>query len=193
MSGIDEQLISRSTVSLEAEKAGQFRAAIRGESSNNPDDKSSFREQVQAVRKIKDIAKEKKDQLLSSPNPVNSATDAALKFAWENLLTSWGLTLLYIDAHAFLNKVFGPLVFRDLGQEWVPAGIRKVGDQKSKQVSGMLSIAEKAGCGCLNLGCLIIVISIFSLIAMIVSGISNPLELIKVSFDSLWNWFVGSK
>ena len=54
--GITQLVFDEKTEKAVAEKAGQFRAAIRGESSNNPDDKSSFRERVQAVRKIKDIA-----------------------------------------------------------------------------------------------------------------------------------------
>jgi len=192
---IDEQLINQNTESQEAEKAGEFRATTRGGVSENNENGSSLRELVQQ-KKVQE-AKDNKDKdgnglLSQAMSPVLKSTDEALKFAWENLIDSFGLTLLWIDIHYFLNKVFGPTMFRELGEEWIPDSVKKsVGD--SKQAAGLLKIVEQAGCGCLNLGCLFLILAIVSLIAMIVSGISNPMEVIKALFGSLWNWFTGGK
>lgn len=57
-----------------------------------------------------------------------------------------------------------------------------------KKVSGLF---EVMGCACLNLGCLVLILSVLSLISMIVSGISNPLDLIKSIFGGLWCAAIG--
>lgn len=173
---IDEQLISKNTSTAEAQKAGQLREMRRSELDSNDSEDLSFREQIRQQKKLNLTNEKRAEELVKRDNPVRKATDGLLKFAWENLITSWGLTLLYIDLHVFLNKVFGPKVFRELGEEWVPEGIKKLGDGSTKKAAAMLSLAEKAGCGCLNLGCLFLVISFFALVALIVSAALNPWE-----------------
>lgn len=182
---IDEQLISKNNSSSEEEKAGELRASKRAESVDNTEEGGlSFREQIKQKKNLNITNEKRAEELIERDNPIRQATDSALKFAWENLITSWGLTLLYIDLHAFLNKVFGPKVFRELGGEWIPASIKKLGDGPTKKAAAMLSIAETAGCGCLNLGCLFLVIAIFTVIAMIVSAAVNP-------WETLWTILTG--
>ena len=197
--GIDDQLMNRNTDANqseeegadEAEKAGEFRAGKRGVTPENTgQEAASIRE---GVRQSKQAGPKrltgKTAQRKSLENPFLKMTDGLLKSAWENLIPSWGLTLLWIDVHVFLNKVLGPSAFRDLGEEWIPASIKKLGNEKTKEAAALAAIVEKAGCGCLNLGCLFLVIASLSLVALIVKVFTgNPLESISLILDVLWGW-----
>lgn len=191
---IDEQLINQNTESLEAEKAGEFRASRRAEIlENGPEEEKSFRERVKASKGLNITNEERAGELIFRDSPIRKATDSLLKFAWENLITSWGFTLLYIDIHVFLNQVFGPKVFRDLGEEWIPAAIKKLGEGKTKSAASMLKIAEGAGVGCLNLGCLVILLFVFVIICIIASALSGDLSVLanflKAGLESLFSLF----
>lgn len=192
---IDEQLLNQNNgaeseeeIDEESMAAGDFREERRStglDEINNPN--ASIREQVQQDkrRRVEQLAADERSQISrDGDTPIRKATDSALKFAWTNLIDSFGLTLFWIDIHFFLNKVFGPKVFRELGEEWIPAGIKKLGDQKSKEAAAMLTLAEKAGCGCLNLGCLFLVIAILSVFAMIASAVTSPF---KTLYDILFS------
>lgn len=174
---IDEQLINQNTESSEADKAGEFRASRRaGISKNEPDAAGkSFREQVKISKGLNITTEDRAKELVFRDSPIRKMTDSWLKFAWENLIDSWGLTLFYIDLHVFLNKVFGPRVFRTLGEEWIPESIKKLGDGKTKAAASLLRIVEGSGVGCLNLGCLFLIILVLSIIAMIYSVIEDPI------------------
>ncbi len=56
-----------------------------------------------------------------------------------------------------------------------------------------VGIGEKAGCCCLNLGCLFIVLGVLALVSMIVSGITNPIDALSASLGTLWHSLVGRK
>ena len=172
---IDEQLINQNTDNTEADKAGKLREAKRGGPAEESETGTSLREQVQ-LQRGREAEKETTatNQLSGKTNPLLELTDRLLKGSWENLIASWGLTLIWIDIHAFLNKVFGPSVFRDLGDEWIPNQIKK-SPVVSKAASSSIKIAEKAGVGCLNLGCLFLIILVLSIITIIYSVIENPL------------------
>lgn len=180
---IDEQLLSQN----ESEKAGEFRAARRGEMQNRDEnEQASLRERVQQ-KKVQESKEKNQDDLVSNLTPTSGilkGTDEMLKFAWENLIISFGLTLIWIDIHVFLNKVFGPKVFRDVGEEWLPDSLKRIAGT-NKSAAGLLKIVEGSGIGCLNLGCLFIVIFIASLISIIASIISGDLSLI-------WDLFEGA-
>jgi len=183
---IDEQLINQNTESSEAENAGEFRASRRGEmQERGEDERASLRERIQQKRteETRKFKEEQEDGSVSSApiSPILKATDEALKFAWENLIISWGLTLIWIDIHVFLSKVFGPSVFRAPGEEWVPDNIKKIAS-KSKQASALLRIVEGSGIGCLNLGCLFLIIFIFTIISIIASALSGDLSLLYELF-----------
>jgi hypothetical protein len=180
---IDEQLINQNTESTEAELAGQFRASKRGEmQERGEDERASLRERIQQKRaeetkKFKEDYKGGEESNIQL-NPVLETTDELLKFAWENLIASFGLTLLWIDIHVFLNKVFGPNVFRDVGEEWLPESIKKLGNEKSKSAASLLKISEGVGIGCLNLGCLFLIIFLLTIASIIGSILSGDLSFI---------------
>jgi hypothetical protein len=194
---IDEQLINQNTESSEAENAGEFRASRRGEmQEQGEEDRASLRERIQQkrVEETKNFKAEQEDDSVSSTpiNPILKATDEALKFAWENFITSFGLTLIWIDIHVFLNKVFGPSVFRAPGEEWIPDNLKKIAG-KSKQASSLLRIVEGSGIGCLNLGCLFLILFLFTIISIIASALSGDLsvlyELLKGALLDFLNLF----
>lgn len=179
---IDEELLARNN-SLrqddnEALVAGNFRSIKRGSDELNDPLGYNFR---QAIRQAKNSDNEKSRRQISRESRDNNfrrLTDGILKFAWQNLIPSFGLTIFLIDAHVFLNKVFGPTAFRELGEEWIPASIKKLGDEKTKEMAGLLTVTEKAGCGCLNLGCLMVIIGAAALIFIAGKLITDPIETI---------------
>lgn len=100
-------------------------ASLRGQEPAYLEEPTSLRE---AVLKSK-IERAKNEQSSSAlkMNPIQKATGGLLKSAWINLIPSFGLTLLYIDFHWFMNLVLGDKVFGKLGSEWIPAEIKKYG------------------------------------------------------------------
>ena len=190
--GIDDQLISKNTKDSEAEKAGEFREATRG--GNNAESSGmSLREATKKASSDQKIKEANAPAKKSIENPFLKTTDELLKSAWENLIPSWGLTLIWIDIHVFLSKALGPSAFREMGEEWIPDSIKKLGKGKIEPASALLRIVEGAGCGCLNLGCLFLVIAFLSIIALVVSAIGNPLDTAGILFGSLWHYLTGGK
>ncbi|MFA5131471.1 MAG: hypothetical protein WC467_03525 [Patescibacteria group bacterium] len=68
-----------------------------------------------------------------------------------------------------------------------------VSENPMAEATKAVGIGEKAGCCCLNLGCLFIVLGVLALISMIVSGIANPLDALSIALGTLWHALVGGK
>ena len=175
---VDGQLLDLNNE--EEKKAGDLQAAKRESPLGAASKESgglSFSEQVHLSRQEdSQTAKDKKDKS-SASSPFRLVTDKLLKSSWANLISSWGLTLLYIDVHFFLNQVLGKKFFGPLGEEWIPPKIKRAGGDQVKRFSGMLKISEKAGCALLNLLLIAIVIGLLALISLIASFFSNPLKV----------------
>lgn len=185
-----ERNTNRNTETDETDEAGRFREEQRGSIPENTGQETvSVRElahKASVEKKLVDLKTAASKP--SVPNPFLAMTDRLLESSWQNIFLSFGLTLIWIDIHVFLNKVFGSSAFRELGEEWIPEKIKKMGVAKTKQAAAMLRIIEGAGCGCLNLGCLFLIIAILSLLAMIVTVIKNPLgSLASIASE----WFFG--
>jgi len=201
---VDDELLARSKAENEvteggneSEQAGNFRAVKRHGGNSLADSPVSIRELRQRVLIRQKVAKSKAESEASksSTNPIRQVTDKLLQAAWENLIDSFGLTLIWIDVHVFLNNVLGPKVFCNLGDEWIPAEAKKALGQ-SDNAKTSLALAEKVeeiGCGCLNLGCLFIVLAAIVQIALIGAALENPLralwELTKVALSSFFSMF----
>jgi hypothetical protein len=176
-------------------KAGEFRESVKGKEANynkegseyNQDEKGDFRSsRREAVRQragenLKNEVKEK------TGAPIKKATSQLLKAAWKSLISSWGLSLIWINIHVFLGQVFGKNLFCSLGEEWLSEEASKNSAGAKKSVG----LVEKMGVCCLDLGCLFLIIALLSLVAMIVSGITNPLKAIKALFGTLWCAIIG--
>jgi hypothetical protein len=177
--GVDEQLLD---LNIEAEeKAGDLQAAKRefplGATPKESGD-LSFSEQVRLSRQEESRVAKEKEGKSSGISPVRIATDNLLKGAWTNLITSWGLTLLYIDLHFFLNKVVGEKFFGPLGKEWIPVKIKRAGGAQADKVGGLIKISETMGCALLNLLALAVVVGLLALASLIASAIADPLKAI---------------
>jgi hypothetical protein len=64
-------------------------------------------------------------------------------------------------------------------------------DVATDKVKKSVGLVESMGCCCLNLGCMLLVLGVLSLISLIVSGITNPLDLISNIFGSIWHSIAG--
>jgi len=137
--------------------------------------KKRFREQ--AANKL-----EGKEGKVIEASGANKATSELLKSAWKSLIPSWGLSLIWIDIHIFLSQVLGKDLFCSLGEEWFPKGTPRNIDGAKKSVG----MTEGMAVGCLNIGCLLLILGVLALVSMIVTGLTNPLEAIKNIFGSLW-------
>lgn len=101
-----------------ADRVGNLRMAQKG---NSMSDSSGDLRADQMNEKRKQDLKEKANKMVTAAlAPARKGTSALLKASWENLITSWGLTLIWIDIHVFLNLVLGDKLFCNLGEEWIP-------------------------------------------------------------------------
>ncbi len=184
---VDEELLARQDSSdndNNSEEAdsdngvAEFNASKREdlnkqEEQEEPSQPKSLREAVRMAKAQKQNSL--KGKIVSErANALSMGTAQLLKAAWQNLLPTFGLTLLWIDAHVILRVIFGKNVFCALGEEWT----MKKGGAAGKAASKMLKLVEPMGLGLLNLGCLAIVIGLAVLISLIASAISEPLKTI---------------
>ena len=115
-------------------------------------------------------------------SPAKKSISKLLQSAWINIIDTFGLSIIWIDIHIFLSQVLGKDLFCSLGEEWLPAGAPK----NLKGAKKSVGIAEGMAVFGLNVGCLLLILFLLSLVAMIVSAITNPLDVIKAIFGSLW-------
>ena len=201
---VDDELLARTNSETEEEEdtdesemAGDFRAAKRQGGNSLEDSPVSIRELRQRVliRQKVEKAKAESKASRSDTSPIRQVTDKLLQASWENLIDSFGLTLIWIDIHVFLNKVLGPKVFCDLGDEWVPVEAKKaLGNADSGEKSlALVETTEEIGCGCLNLIVLLIVIAAFAQISLIAEALEHPFkalyELTKAYLPSFFAMF----
>lgn len=214
---LDEELIDRSNMRDEkadnsgsnasdssysednsASRAGNLRAAVQ-ESKNGgaAESQGDVRADKKEKSRIKgsDDSEGAADKIATAAlSPAKKGIGGLLKAAWENLITSWGLTLFWIDIHVFGNQVMGNKLFCDLGEEWTPDVRIGVNETKGK-IEGpkkAVGLIETMGCCCLNLGCLLAILEVLALIALIVGVINNPMEAIKAVVDTFWKFFTRS-
>lgn len=180
---IDEQLLSKNNDFDETKKAGQFRASLRAQEVDGQGVATNFRQQVKEKKNLEVAIQSKAIESVERDNPIRKLTDRLLQGAWKNLIPSWGLTLLWIDLHVFLNQVFGPTVFRELGEEWIPAGLKKIGDGQDKGSVSLIKIVEKSGCACLNLGCLFLILGVIVIISIITAPLSEQFKMLLDIFS----------
>ncbi len=155
--GIDERLL-----------AGKFREEKRRDSGSPQVTQKqvsalpqSLRQAVLASRaqEAKQRLKDRAKQKIMAPS--QAASGAVLRWAWMLLTPTFGLSLIYINIHAFFSVIF-PNAVCQLGQEWLPPALRT-------QASKTAGIIEWGVLFVLDLGVLLVIISILAFLAMIVS------------------------
>jgi hypothetical protein len=104
-----------------ADRSGSLRAAVQAAKNGAPQgsqgDLRADRVEASRTQKLKAKANKAVEAALA---PMRKGLNNLLKSAWENLIESFGLTLLWIDIHVFLNMVLGDKLFCNLGEEWIP-------------------------------------------------------------------------
>jgi hypothetical protein len=204
---VDEELLNQPDRQEQAaNRAGDLREARQGgaevgdetEGAGSDGEAQTWSEALQArVAKKKEEEKAGAGIMAAVTAPAQQGTSKLLQQAWLNLIDSWGLTLIWINIHVFLRFVVGEKFFCKLGHEWaslIP------GASSNSLTSGL---AEKAGnkvglfeamlLAGLDLIALLLIICVFSLIAMIVGFINNPLSAIwsvlKYVVGNLWSQY----
>lgn len=189
---LDEQLISHSN--SQKNKAGNsgngsssarsasLREAMRGNGANDSlESQGDLRADKMAAARNggKSLTDKAVEEALS---PAKQSLSNLLKASWENLIDSFGLTIIWIDIHIFLSYVLGKDLFCSLGEEWLPKGTPRNLESAKKYVG----LTEKMGVVVINILGLVLILFVLSLVAMIVAAIDNPLKAISALFGSLW-------
>ncbi|HOZ53350.1 MAG TPA: hypothetical protein PK142_01570 [bacterium] len=120
---------------------------------------------------------------ISGIEKFTTAIDELLKASWENLIDSFGLTLLYIYFHWFMHQLF-PRFFCDLGKEWVPAEVKQASPDAAKAMGKKIGLVEK---GLVGWTCLIILVSLLQT-TIIIYLVLNAYSII---IDAAWSWVKG--
>ena len=176
--GIDDRLLNtRSQETSPSDETEENQAASEASDSSVDDRTAAFNQnqaearQEQAASQAQTQKQEQKKLADVKPNQVNSASCSCLKQAWLNLIPSWGLTLIWINIHVFLGTVFSDKVFCKLGMEWVPDQIKKAQFEEAKKLGKVAGVFEGGGLACLDLSCLVILLSIITVIYILVDNI----------------------
>lgn len=118
---VDEQLLAQRSDALRQDSDTNHSSADK-ENVYNAEVNRSRQEYLAEQEKKEELeileGQEKKKSGPRKINAVRRATSSLLRMSWQNLISSFGLTLSYINIHSFLNLVFGPSYFCDLGDEW---------------------------------------------------------------------------
>jgi len=208
---LDERLLAQQSETDQADlKSGRLKQAQRAGSNQsstdrdgnlNPADSApmSLRETVLAEKKKEAVKEENVEgQKGAVSAPISQSISKLLRQAWLNLISSWGVTLIWINIHLWLSYIFGEKLFCKLGKEWEDM-IPGAGGATMPGIGGLPSKppvkASNECCvlGVCNLGCLFIIIAVASLIAMIVGAFTNPLEAIKALLGSIWGAITGAQ
>lgn len=204
---LDEQLISHSNSQKnEADnsesdssstRSASLREAMRGNKSNGSlGSQGDIRaDRMAALRQggTKELAEKLKDKAAAAAlSPARKGLDKLLMSAWNpiNFQLTLGATLLWIDIHVFLSQIFGTKMFSKLGDEW-PLSAVYTSEHHFEVKKNPLTTYEPMGCCLLNIVYFILILSALSLVAMIVSGIENPMKAIKAILGSLWCAAIG--
>ncbi|MCU0679657.1 MAG: hypothetical protein MUC28_04410 [Planctomycetes bacterium] len=147
----------------------------------NRDISGELRRDRQAAKAEKEQEKGKeKTEQAGQPLMAQAGTNRALRWAWGSLLMTWGVSLLYIDIHAFLHLVLGKRFFCQLGHEWLPKQMAK--GVQGKIMNFFLWLAEIILFVLANgLALLVVVIACF-VVYLIVDIILHPTSSL------LWNF-----
>ena len=135
----------------------------------------SLRQRVFALKKANKKKETKKEGIKAKAvTPIKMGANLLLKAAWQNLISSWGFSLIWINIHVFMRWVM-PDIFCKLGQEWIP----KIGPgaDSKKTVGKAIGTGEGIALFFLDLIALCLIFLFLAIVVMIVDFLSaNWLE-----------------
>lgn len=171
----DPNKIRSEMAAAEARKRGDPSA-----SSGQEDEPSSLRERVMRARLLRQAQDKgvKGKMAGKAAAPAKQATSQLLKQAWINLIDSFGLTLIYINAHVFLRWVLGDTFFCKLGEEWIPKQAAAGGGEAGKTAGKGIGIVEIMALLFLDLAVLFTVIMTLTWIYLLVDIYLHPIKAV---------------
>lgn len=164
-------------------KAGDFREAKNNQSDLKATESTpSLREvAMEAKRKNQQMGEEERGVVGSAITaPARKGLSSLLRSAWINLVSSFGLTLIWINIHVFLGMVFGKNFFCKLGEEWTdrPGKSTVNNNETVKQAGKAVGTFESMGLACLDLGCFMLLIAILSVFTLLMYLLEKFLNII---------------
>ncbi len=128
---------------------------------------SSFREAIIMAKSQQAKQKLKQQKNIKKSNTAQAASGWALRWAWMMLAPSWGLSLIYINIHAFLSLIFPSMVCR-LGEEWISPQMRG-------KVANKFSFLEWTGLIVLDFVVLCIIMMMVALLGAIIRFVDDSI------------------
>lgn len=197
---VDDQLLNsgqskKDGADRASQTAGDLREAKRGGGPEMAEPQSLRQAVLQKMRNVKSATANAKENLEKKVfAPISRATARLLRQAWIHLIDSFGLTLIWINIHVFLGKVLGEQLFCHLGEEWLPANLMGSGTQiqTGKAAGKSIGLGEAMILAGLDFCALVILLAIFSIIAMILDVIENPLSHLGLLASFAWHWLVNT-
>ncbi|MDD2680537.1 MAG: hypothetical protein PHE20_00355 [Patescibacteria group bacterium] len=188
---LDDQLIRNQTDTTNepdssADKAGALNRAKRGELEGG--EATDFRSSRMSAIRAK--AGKLKAKLSIGQKSFSAATSKILQSAWRNIVISFGFSFLYVYAHLFLQQIFGKNLFAPLGSEWRDRPGLTIEERERMGVP--FKLMESFGVGCLTIVLLIAIIFAFSIPALIIEVVTNPLRTFVSFFKEFFSWLTGS-
>ena len=193
---VDDRLLSAQTeknsdnqTESSSDRAGALREAQRGEGiDENEPEQEDLRSQVMSKRK--EMILKMKGKFSQAELAFSAGTSKLLQGAWRNIVTSFGFSFLYVYVHLFLKGIFGKRFFADLGSEWRDRPGLTIEERERMGVS--LKIIESFGVGAISILIFIVLIFAFSIPALVIEVMSNPLRAGVALLQTFWSWISGT-
>lgn len=197
--GIDQVLNVQKVRQAQGEMSRTLREERRranpgGQAPEEPTDLRSAVQQARVEKKEAEVKEEKKKEgkLAKALAKFKKTAANFLKNCWLDILPSFGLSLLWVNIHAFGVNII-PQVFCKLGEEWVPDAPDVLGSAESEEPDWMkflkklLNIGEPMLLALVDAIVLLIIFSIFVVIAIIVGFQKDPINGTKWLISLLLN------
>ena len=168
-SSVDRMLPNNFTDNDKARELRQVQTNARKGGVSDGGEGDSLRERTMSAQKsaLKLEADKKAKDSEGAPNALQMGTGKLLQQAWINLIPSFGLTLIWINIHAFMRMIPGfSSVFCKIGDEWVPKEAKAITGEMGQMGSG-IGLIEKAGIVFLDIAVIMIILIAVATVMMI--------------------------
>ena len=187
---LDNLMVRKAVLSGEAQEqlvAEELRRKKTDEEDEGTERPQSLREAVRSAKMKEDSRGMIGEKAESALNPAKMGTSSLLKWAWEALIPSFGLSLIWINMHVFLRLVLGEKLFCKLGEEWIPKQASSALGEEGKMAGKGIGLVEGMALLAFDLVLIFIILAGVSFIALIFDVIQNPLSYIGEALGTVLN------
>lgn len=159
-----------------------------GAAVNQPDQRNQIDQQRQLdankkeargrIAKLKEKTTAKIDEFKGKMDATGRGATELLKQAWLNVITSFGLSLIWIHFHALLAKVFKGKIFKPLGSEWIPQEIIDMGGDELQAKIKKLGLIEWVVLILIDFILFVVILFIIGFLGMLVYYYFHPSKAI---------------